>query len=245
MADENIPVQKDGDKPTPEVAAVAKDVQPVEPAPAQKSETEILKEKLEALEKKEERHLQQLRGKDKQIEDLKAKKIAEVLGKEEAPAEEDYTYAPETPAEPKPKMSSNSNLQNQILVKSAISLNKSEMIQAYGTDAILPFTAEVAKQVESEIIAQDPDHSSLAILNPKVWERTFLQLKAAKADEKLLETKKLGEKKMEEQVNLKAQAIIDKEKAKQNLPVIEDNPAPVVDPKKTNIADLIKSMSVA
>jgi hypothetical protein len=235
MADQDIKPVTEGtpEETTPELAAESKEVeQPTVVEPAQKSETEILQEEIEALKAKNERHLQQLRGKDKLIEDLKTKEIAkklDVVDKEPVTANNDeYTYDAEPQPEPTPaRRQPQSSVQTEILVKSAISMNKNTMFEDYASDNVLPWNKEVAKQVEAEILRRDPNKTS--ILNEGTWETTYHLLRSKVASEKLAEQAKTTEKKTQAEADRRAKVLVEKEKAKQSVPVVETIPTKKVE----------------
>lgn len=223
MADQdNIPVTEDIlDESTPELAAVSKqDEQPVE-APVQKSETVITPEAYEALIAKNERYLQQLHGKDKLIEDLKASQIAMNLQKSVKVVEEDtYEYEPQPQPQPKQKtVNSEPDMQTKILVKSAISMNRNSMAESFSNDSVLPWNKEIAEKVEAEILRRDP--SRLSILDEEKWETTYHLLRSKAASDKLADQQRKAESKAKVDADKLAKVIIEKEKAKQSQPAVE------------------------
>jgi hypothetical protein len=220
---DNIPVTEDIlDESTPELAAVSKEnEQPVE-VPVQKSEIEVLREEKEALQAKADRYLQQLHGKDKLIEDLKASEIAKNLERPASVVEDDtYEYEPETPQQPR-KVRSNSepDMQTKILVKSAISMNKNSMAESFSNDSVLPWNKEIAEKVEKEIIRRDP--SRISVLDEEKWETTYHLLRSQAASEKLADQQRKSSVKAKVEADKLAKVIIEKEKAKQSQPVIQE-----------------------
>jgi len=225
MADQdNIPENKGTEEVTPEAAAVSKENEQPDEAPVQKSEVTITKEEYEALVAKNERYLQQLHGKDKLIEDLKATKIAESLVKPVKPVEEDtYEYEPEPQPQPRQvKHNSEPDMQTKILVKSAISMNKNSMAESFSNDSVLPWSKEVAEKVEAEILRRDP--SRLSVLDEEKWETTYHLLRSKAASDKLADQQRRAESKAKVDADKLAKVIIEKEKAKQAQPIVEAVP---------------------
>ena len=130
-------------------------------------DTTVLESKIKEFEDREKRHREQLKGKDKLIQELSIKKIV-------ASMEPDYSEPPIANNEPKvvepPKtVSSEAILRGTI--ENSIFINRLKMQQEFKTDSRLPFTDEIALVVEEKL--QELDPTGRAKMNKHAWEAAY------------------------------------------------------------------------
>lgn len=132
---------------------------------------------LEEERQKAERYKQQLHGREKQVEELRA----QVLAKKFFGSDEETHDTPDEKKEaPKvqPQRSNGDNLRDRMIVESRLREIQQDMTAKYGSDEDAPFDAAT---VRDRILELDPE--GLALLNPKVWEFTYKSIKGEKLDD--------------------------------------------------------------
>lgn len=113
------------------------------------------------------RNVERIHGLEKQNEDLSVKKIIDALGQPE-----EVQPQVEVDEEPVAKSTPQINpLLSETIVRNTLRGNKAEMSEKYGTDKYVPWTRELAAEVETELIAIDP--TGQVALNPAAWEKGY------------------------------------------------------------------------
>lgn len=233
---ENIPTDSKDTQVTPEIKdAVQPDSQPttepVDANPVDDRDAEI-----EELRRKNERYLQQIKGREKEADELRAKLIAQSYKqptKVEPVEEEDFVV----PQPIKSKEPNISDYSNDLLVYNTIETHKNRMDRDYRNDEILPYTSEVERQIQTTLYAKDP--SGQLLLNKANWENEYAKLsrEAARtfADRKASDAARSAEQK----VKREAEEIKAREVSK--LAPVTKSTAPEV-AKVDTFAEDLKSM---
>lgn len=157
---------QDPEKTTPEDATapvVAKVEQPTTVVPDPKLKE--LETRLQEMEAREKRHKEQLVGKDKQINELKIKKLANSF----QPVNQEQITEPVIEEEPKPVARETRQLETD--VTQAIYINKAIMKDEFGEDPTIPWTKEVSSKVEEVLDQLDP--SGKTKIHPDAWRSAF------------------------------------------------------------------------
>jgi hypothetical protein len=158
--------------PTTPTEPVASPVvrQPVPTVP----DTTALESKIKELEERDKRHKEQLKGKDKLIGELQIKKIVASMEPDDSEPLDVDTPEPVVPA----KRSRDSLLARET-IENSIFINRIKMTKEFGNDTLLPFTDDIALEVEKKLEELDP--SCKAKMNKNAWEAAYKMVKADKA----------------------------------------------------------------
>ena len=216
-----------------ELDAVPVEPQPVEDEKEEPTEPEVNYKALYDQEvAKEKRHLEQLAGKDKLIKQLQETKIAEAFQPVKPEPEYDAVEYGEETSKVVHQVDPNQQLRDQILVRSAVQNNISDMRDKYGSDQHLPFTKEVQLEVEAELDKYDPRGTYK--LYPNSWDQAYHQVRSRKMEEIL--AKKVAAVESEKDVEIL------KVKAKETAKIenqVESTSKPKSEPIGPSIEDVL------
>lgn len=184
---------------TEEIVEEVKAEETVEEVVEEEPDAKVLEEKVKDLEAKAKRYKEQLNGKDKLIDTLRVKKLAQALQPQAREPEEDY----EDYERPVVEKTRADNFQTDLLVETVLNNNEFKMSRKYGTDEYVPWNDETKEEVYKEIFKLDP--SGKALLTFDAVELAYKNLKGQKTAEIVTSaTKKAIEEKDREIAKLKA-----------------------------------------